>query len=1066
MNWLFYQDDSQSLLPKINGEVSCLQNYVGAEVRLGYSRSLVGVALAAVSSLAAQGAQAQADAIFGMVGGMMAAAQAQAAGEAWSRQPELRQYCVQRGLSRQNVTIQGLIRSGVMPNDARIHQVISQCARFEPSALKEGYRCTVPDESGMLASSVCDQRFARQDGSGRVQYLDTRAAIDLYFSNGSYTLADAENEVGREERIQRIEGQRRIADLSRLRGEVESYRASRSEIVRAQTNSLLQRVASASNPNAMPPSTTVEAIRRDAEALARLEGLELARLAALEKLTAARRTIEARAPSLPGDLKEAASRLNVEDLSVVNQSLVVVPPPTRVEERAAGPSFDCARAKAPLEQVICSDPALSRLDLEVLQPYYVLRHIVPEQRQALKEDAVEFGKRVQEECRLPEKGNLPASAARRAVPCVTTAYRRQRDVWRARAEQVAPSARQEIARPIGEHLRLQGLLQQAGLIPGNERVDGVYGGGTRSGISGLQASEGLPADGILSDAAVERLLRRTGATHRDPGPALDSAVTGRLVDLHRRYLALSSRVDEADAKRAREEQIKAKIASGRAFAKEALSLTLPAHVQGALTGFLADVDSAGEMPDGPTLVRLASGLDALRPLADEAVSIAKATTPKNGFLLQGPLDEVVILFNDTGRAPSVVKNLRGDLVFEAGKTLACQPNGGFGDVAVSREVNARLAKWEQALKLPLQRCNARTLTGYDLLVVSRGDLLKEKAADVIALLSAVEAGAFATMVSITGEEIKAAVQAEAVRVLGIETAVEREAKPGFGAVVLPSTASGIVCMVSGDEREAHEALIKPYLGRIAEETKNRPTLVTTSADAAFVAAKRGQCGAIYASGADLKDLTAALRRDQIAFRFLPVWMEPQQAMASKAALADGRTREVQQEADRRRRIEDEQRLEQLKQSEDAVVEARRQAELQRQYGAMARGLVGLLAIEMKDFVEMRSKRAGAKYPAIGEWYAVQLQDRWELMSVDTSLVDYGVAEFKGRSLETAFARTTIKMRNRVLGEYKEHCFVTGFISDKEFEMDREPINARCEGAAGTLATYRQGQRFSSRWLVQ
>jgi predicted nucleic acid-binding Zn-ribbon protein len=243
------------------------------------------------------------------------------------------------------------------------------------------------------------------------------------------------------------------------------------------------------------------------------------------------------------------------------------------------------------------------------------------------------------------------------------------------------------------------------------------------------------------------------------------------------------------------------------------------------------------------------------------------------------------------------------------------------------------------------------------------------------------------------------------------------------------------------------------------------TFVTTSMDSAFVAAKRGQCGAIYASGRDLKDLVPALRRDQIAFRYLPVWNEPEQVNQARKAIADGKLQEVQQVADRQKQAQDEQRLAAVKANEEAVVKARKQAELQQQYGAMARAFEGALTVEIKDFVESRSNRAGSKYPDIAVWYRGQQQDHWELMTVETSLLDYGIAEFKGRPLETAFARTNIKMRNRILGEYKETCFITGFISDQEFQMDREPVSASCEDPGNTMQTYRQGQRFTSRWLV-
>ena len=67
---------------------------------------------------------------------------------------------------------------------------------------------------------------------------------------------------------------------------------------------------------------------------------------------------------------------------------------------------------------------------------------------------------------------------------------------------------------------------------------------------------------------------------------------------------------------------------------------------------------------------------------------------------------------------------------------------------------------------------------------------------------------------------------------------------------------------------------------------------------------------------------------------------------------------------------------------------------------------------------------------------------------------------------TLDAKTIVKMRNRVLGEYKEQRFITGFIEDKEFDVSREPFEAPCETATSAMMAYRQGERLTSRWLVQ
>ena len=50
-------------------------------------------------------AQSAAQGFFGLVGGMIAAAQAQVAQEAWANQPELRRYCFDRALSRHSLSI-------------------------------------------------------------------------------------------------------------------------------------------------------------------------------------------------------------------------------------------------------------------------------------------------------------------------------------------------------------------------------------------------------------------------------------------------------------------------------------------------------------------------------------------------------------------------------------------------------------------------------------------------------------------------------------------------------------------------------------------------------------------------------------------------------------------------------------------------------------------------------------------------------------------------------------------------------------------------------------------------
>jgi hypothetical protein len=200
----------------------------------------------------------------------------------------------------------------------------------------------------------------------------------------------------------------------------------------------------------------------------------------------------------------------------------------------------------------------------------------------------------------------------------------------------------------------------------------------------------------------------------------------------------------------------------------------------------------------------------------------------------------------------------------------------------------------------------RSLSEYDLVVVSRADVLKARASGIASILQAIDSGLFSAMFHVTGDEVKEALQSEATLMVEIERGVDQGLKEGFGVAVVPNR-SGVVCQVAGDDQSVHESLLRPHMGRIAEEVQAASSSIATSSDDAFLKVKRGQCGAVYASGADLKDLTSALKRDQISFRYLPIWIEPEQVAAAREGLSGRLIQEAKQAVDNRGSSANEQR---------------------------------------------------------------------------------------------------------------------------------------------------------------
>jgi hypothetical protein len=88
----------------------------------------------------------------------------------------------------------------------------------------------------------------------------------------------------------------------------------------------------------------------------------------------------------------------------------------------------------------------------------------------------------------------------------------------------------------------------------------------------------------------------------------------------------------------------------------------------------------------------------------------------------------------------------------------------------------------------------------------------------------------------------------------------------------------------------------------------------------------------------------------------------------------------------------------------------------------------------------------------------------ELENVASELRDYGVVEWKNRVLEAGFVAITFKMKHRGLGEHQQECFVVGYVADREFEVERDPIAVRCEDD-DAIDRYKIARKYSSKWFA-
>lgn len=492
---------------------------------------------------------------------------------------------------------------------------------------------------------------------------------------------------------------------------------------------------------------------------------------------------------------------------------------------------------------------------------------------------------------------------------------------------------------------------------------------------------------------------------------------------------------------------------------------IPQDLQTFLSGFVAEVAAIAPETTDARLVELTDAYAGKRARVDEAARLARAVTAKSRFLMDGDRGDLIILYNDSGKAPSVVRNLRGELVFEDGRATACLYHVPLSDVFMNRQIRDRSAALGAKLDLPLGSCGANDLAQQDLVFAERERLLREPVDRVISLVEAVNGNLFARLDVVAAGALTAAKQVEAARANEIEARVRARSGDGFGIVVVPN-ASNVLCRIAPNDAEAHTAILARLDDRIGDELPSQPVMTPTSADGAFIAIKRGECGAVYAATTDLAALDDAMNRDGIAHRYLPIWIEPAEIARTRDAIEQDKTRNAEQQAKRQQELEDRKKLDLEKQNEASVRRAAQERALRAQYGERARFFEQALGEEARAFATGTQPAAFVdRYPKLARHYQGQRDDRWELMAVETQVLDYGTALYKDRPLETALATTRIKMRNRIKGEYQDVCYVTGFINDAEFGVVRDPFGEPCDDVGGKLARYKLGEHFTSRWIV-
>lgn len=442
-------------------------------------------------------------------------------------------------------------------------------------------------------------------------------------------------------------------------------------------------------------------------------------------------------------------------------------------------------------------------------------------------------------------------------------------------------------------------------------------------------------------------------------------------------------------------------------------------------------------------------------------------TENDRFLLDGGRDDVVLMVNASAKAPHAYRDLKGDLVFDRDQADVCLFERG-ADADLPDVVRSALAPYRLKQLSPLQApCDGGRLESYDVVATRRGAFLRQDMSLALQLVGAIEGGTLKPLATVTPAALQAAQAAEAVAAEAVAEDVARGTRPGFGILFVAQGVSAL-CTITPQDAEAHQRLLAGRLDALTAALGTEPVASPTTVDGAFIGAKRGRCGAVYASAADLKAVAEGLQRNGTKFRFSSLWIAPDAVQSSADAIRRERDAAEKQTAERQRRQAEEAKIAAMRAADEAATLSARQALSRRQYGATATAAAARIAAEVNSFTdapEDRTLAASHEFPNFAAQFREDLGDRWEKMSENQELADYGTSDWKGRSLETVFSRVSIRFKNRILGDYKDRCYLFGQIDDTEFSTTRDHVVLPCDDRADVVA-WQVNHGFKSLWNLE
>lgn len=329
-------------------------------------------------------------------------------------------------------------------------------------------------------------------------------------------------------------------------------------------------------------------------------------------------------------------------------------------------------------------------------------------------------------------------------------------------------------------------------------------------------------------------------------------------------------------------------------------------------------------------------------------------TPKSAFLIDGPADEIALLYNASPSAQSVWVNIRGDIVFQGDTAALCfaQANP---EITMFRYIERVLGEQgARAINSGGTPCDlSKVGSSIDVIAFQRGELLKQREDYIRALIRLIEGNSFRRYKMIS--DYASRFQQREILSLQIERDIENNARKGVG--VLTVSDSPAVCVINltpSEQVDGVKELLRRNQDLVAPKLTSDWQFVETTAELTFRGLQRQQCGYVAGQADDLRTLLQVLRRDQIIkYSFAPVWFEVKDVEQATFDTNDARKQEILKKAEKDRADEAAKTLELKRLKEQQSQKSEIERGLRQKNGVRANGLRNGIHDIVKGLAEKR-----------------------------------------------------------------------------------------------------------------